>query len=284
MPLPYIALHALLTATCFYLALRTPKRWSLPLRLLALGLTLAGFAVERSPEWAWDSMAWGLRDLVFFSNISLEGVTVLLVLTWRDIHASGGKLVYVRGAVLSLLLLGGVVWSYSWFFAPLPAVSGHLNQDGFLLQTSDASCGAAAAVMLLHAYGVESDEKEMAELCLTRAGSGTRPAGIFRGLAVKGASEGLRPQVVTLRPEEFHKLGKPAIIAVGLRPGTPPPIAARMAERGWPPGFRHAVTVFGGTPDGTWLDVGDPQFGRERWPIQDIKPIWDDRALVLVRG
>jgi hypothetical protein len=252
--------------------------------MLALGIVIAGYAVERRPDWAWGSMAWGIRDLVFLCNLSLEGVAVLLVLLWRSMRATGGRFANVRAAALSLPLLGGSLWSYSWMFAPLPDVHGEVDKTGFLEQTSDDSCSDAAAAMLLYKYHIPATELEMAKLCITRAGQGTPSTGLFRGLAIKAAPYGLRPQLVILRPGEFHKLGKPAIIAVGLKPGTPQKIAALMAERGWRPGVRHAVAVLGAAKDGNWLDVADPTFGREKWPIGDMEYIWDDRALVLVKG
>lgn len=283
MPPLYIAIHILLAVACFLLALRTPQRWSALLGAAALAVIIGGYAIERRPEWAWGSMAWGLRDLVFYCNLSLEGVAVLMVLLWRGIRASGGRFANVRAMVLSLPLVGASLWSYSWMFAPLPDLHGEVDKTGFLEQTSDDSCSAAAAAMLLYKYHIPASEMEMAQLCVTRLGQGTPPSGLFRGLSIKGATKGLRPQLVMLKPNEFHKLGKPAIIAVGLQPGTPQKIAARMAEYGWRPGVRHAVAVLDGAKDGSWLDVADPTFGREKWPIGDMQYIWDDRAVVMVR-
>lgn len=283
MPPLYITLHLVLTTVCLYIALRTPQKWSPLLGAAALAFVIAGYAVERRPEWAWGSMAWGIRDLVFLCNVSLEGVAILLVLLWRSLKATGGRFANVRATVLSLPLLGGALWSYSWMFLPLPDLHGRVDKTGFLEQTSDDSCSAAAAAMLLYKYQIAATEMEMAQLCVTRQGQGTPPSGLFRGLAIKAAAKGLRPQLVMLKPDEFSKLGKPAIIAVGLRPGTPEKIAQRMAEYGWRPGVRHAVAILGAAKDGSWIDVADPTFGRERWPIGDMEYIWDDRAVVLVK-
>jgi hypothetical protein len=258
----------------------------LPFGLAALLAVIGGYALERSPNLAWGSMALGLRDLVFYCNVSFEGVCVLLVLMWRSIREGTvgrpRKFANLRAGFLSLPLLGGALWSYSWMFAPLPVpLAGVLDKTGYMQQTTDDSCSAAAAAMLLHHYGIDTTEAEMARVCLTRAGAGTPPAGLYRGLAIEGAKKGLHPVLVNLKPDEFYKLGGPAIIAVSLKPGTPPKIAARMEEYGWRPGVRHAVTVFGGGKDGKPLDVADPTFGREPWPLGDMEWIWDDRALVL---
>src|SRR5437016_4951462 len=55
---------------------------------------------------------------------------------------------------------------------------------GVCLQTSDASCSAAAAATLLHAapYHIESSEQEMARLCLTHASGGRADGTTMFGL------------------------------------------------------------------------------------------------------
>lgn len=286
MPAGYISLHLGLGFLLGWIATRVPPRRMLLLGLAALILVVAGYALERSPDLAWGTMALGLRDLVFYCNVSFEGVCVLLVLMLRSIsqgtEGKARKAAAYRAGFLSLPLLGGALWSYSWMFAPLPQpLSGTVNETGYMEQTTDDSCSAAAAAMLLYHYGIKVNEAEMAKVCLTRAGAGTPPAGLYRGLCIEGARKGLHPVLVNLKPSEFHNLGGPAIIAVGLRRGTPEKIAARLAEYGWRPGIRHAVTVYGGDKDGKWLDVADPTFGQERWPVGDMEYIWDDRALVL---
>lgn len=52
-------------------------------------------------------------------------------------------------------------------------VTGRVARSGVCQQTTDYTCGAAAAAMLLHACGVEATEAEMALLCGTNALTGT---------------------------------------------------------------------------------------------------------------
>ena len=52
-------------------------------------------------------------------------------------------------------------------------------------QTTDQTCSAACAASLLRLHGVSANEKELANLCLTR--HGTHWLGVYRGLKLKTA-------------------------------------------------------------------------------------------------
>lgn len=109
--------------------------------------------------------------------------------------------------------------------------------------------------------------------------------GLQRGLALKSTERNLYPRLVHLRSSRgFRGLTGPGIIRVGLRPGAPPEIAERMEGFGWTPGVYHAVVVVGSAPQWRWIEVADPSYGREKWPIQkeeDLSYLWDGRVLVL---
>lgn len=81
-------------------------------------------------------------------------------------------------------------------------------------------------------------------------------------------------------PAELGKLRPVCILSVGLKRGLPEDVETRMRGYGWEPGARHAVVV-GADPKGTWLDVADPSFGREHWPLPDCACIWDGQTLIL---
>jgi hypothetical protein len=284
MPPSYIALHFLLCGLCLAAALAVPPRSRLA-RILALVLLLAiagGLLVERRPDWAWSAMLLRSPDLVFFTNLSLEGVTVLVALLWRSLKGPARW----RAAALTPLALGAAVWSYAWYVAPLPSgLRGTADARGLCTQTTQDSCCAAAAVTLLHHAGIRATEAEMAALCVTRAGHGTPPLGLYRGLSIKAAGRGKSPRLVMARsPGELAGLGGPAIVSIGLAGNAPAAVAARMREYGWVPGLRHAVVILRADPAGKWLDVADPSYGLERWPIrraEDLDYLWDGRALVL---
>jgi hypothetical protein len=286
MPLAYILVHLALAALCVVLALKLPPRS--PLRNLlgggVLGLTLLGFALERIPSWSWHAMRFAFPDLVFLTNISLAAVATLLGLMWSNaLRVEKRRAAIARAALLSLPLLGVSLYSYAWYFSPLPpGLSGKVDKRGFCGQTSDDSCSDCAAAMLLHHHGIRADELEMAHLCLTRFKQGTPPLGLYRGVAIKAREKALRPQFVFLQhPREFYNLHRAAIIAVGVKASAPREIKLKMENYGWNPGQRHAVVILAGDKNGQWLDVADPTYGRERWPPEDLEYLWDGSALVL---
>ena len=284
MPAAYVLTHLAITAAAIYIAARVPGRRVVTAGL-AVGLLLlvvGGMVIERSTALSWAAMRLGWPDLVFFTNLSLEGVALLLGGLWRQAATRGARW---RAGVLAVPALCAALWSYAWFFRPLPpGLHGGVDRTGFCSQTTDDSCSAAAAVMLLHRHGIRSTEAEMARLCLTRAGHGTPPLGLYRGVATRARGAGLHPRLFIL--PDWSRLGTlptPSILSIGLKRGAPGEITQRMEGYGWQPGHHHAVVVLAADPAGKWLDVADPSYGRERWPTADIEYLWDGRALVLDR-
>lgn len=85
--------------------------------------------------------------------------------------------------------------------AAMPAASGAtVTPDGYVLQSADYTCGAAAAATLLSQLGVPAGEGEMARLCGSAPWLGTTEGGLCRALREKlGASVF---GVVMVRPDE----------------------------------------------------------------------------------
>src|SRR5262249_41553470 len=148
MPPAYIAFHVLLSVCILVLMLRLPAKPLLlnGLAIAAMALVLLGFTIERRPEWDWSAMRLGISGLVFLINVSLEGVAVLAAVLWRAARSRGEKW---RSGVLACALVGAALGSYAWYFAAPPPLHGVAGRDGYCPQTSDDSCSAAAAVMLL---------------------------------------------------------------------------------------------------------------------------------------
>src|SRR5262249_50882540 len=149
---------------------------------------------------------------------------------------------------------------------------------------TEDSCSAAAAVTLLSLYDIRSDEAEMAALCLTRERFGTTPLGLYRGLTLKSRPHELSVRVVHCNSVvDLARLARRSIITVGLNHDSPPDVVARMESFGWAKGVHHDVAVIDVDPDGQWIDVADPSNGLERWPAEDLLPIWGRFALILER-
>ncbi len=221
-------------------------------------------------------------DAVFWTNLSVPGAGLLAGLLW-NVLGSAGRSGRWRGGVLGTALLVTALWSQAWYFRPLPDVrNAGARLDGFCPQSSAESCAPAAAVALLHQAGIPATEREMAALCLTRAGLGTPPLGLCRGVAIKARTAGRRATLA--RPGSAAALarrGRPAILGIAIRPDVPADIRRKMLGYGWTPGISHTVVVLDADPRGAWLDIVDPSYGRERWPTRDLEYIWDGDALLL---
>src|SRR5258708_4160412 len=111
----YVISHILVALLCFYAVIRAPDRfvWSAGIALSTFLIAGAGFLIERRADWAWHVMAWSIPDLVFLTNLALEGSAVLLALLWKS--ASGTRQ-RVRACLLGAPLLFAALWSNVWFF------------------------------------------------------------------------------------------------------------------------------------------------------------------------
>jgi hypothetical protein len=282
MPFPILLMHLLLCAACGYVTLRV-KAGSRVGRIAgcaAFAAIVLGFTIERRAGWAWRSAELFGPSLVFFSNLTAEGAIITSVILWRS---AADRAARRRALLLSCGIVSAAALSYRWFFLPVPAgLVGVVDSKGFCRQTSDSSCSAAAAATLLKHKGIPATESEMAQLCTTREGIGTPSLGLYRGLALKATGRRLHATTTFWKDlQDLRGFPTPCIISVGLQSGAPSEVAGRMESYGWEEGRYHAVAVLGVSPDGKALDVADPSYGREKWPIADIEYIWDGYALFL---
>lgn len=180
----------------------------------------------------------------------------------------------VTRAALALLGVAAFATSYAPMFA-LPPACSDAPPAAVCLQTSDATCSAAAAVTLLGLHGLRASEREMARLCLTRANGTTLP-GLYRGLKLKMAGT---PWDVVVVPRDGIGVAGPAIIAVGL--GRLQRADARYErEWGWRRGASHAVVLVRFS-DPRHVEIADPSVGREVWPAEALRVLWHGDALAL---
>jgi len=150
---------------------------------------------------------------------------------------------------LFIVIGGAVTMAYfgdylGWLAPPARPVLGIAPRSTtfYCQQTTPYTCGpAAAATMLRRAsnLSIETDEREMAALCLTREGRGTLDLGLYRGLNLKLERAGaeVRVRVVRLTFEELLRAPKPCMLRVRF-------------------GFDHAVVVV--DTEGSQIVVFDP--------------------------
>jgi hypothetical protein len=286
MPAHYLCLHLLLTGLCVAVVLRLRSKGALALFCIPLFVIAGlGFGIERIPDWAWSSYGVNWPDLVYLCNLSLEAVAALLTLLWRNANNVRERTTRIRLTILTVVALAITFRSYAWYFQSPPAnLTGEVDATGFCRQTSEDSCSAASATMLLHAQGIATTEAEMARLCLTRSDFGTRTLGLFRGVATKAQERGLTPHLASIPVGEWGRaaaLPLPAIISIGQRGVASAELRRTLRRQGWVPGLRHALLLVRADPAGQWIEVADPSYGRERWPTETLIYLWDGRALVL---
>jgi len=87
---------------------------------------------------------------------------------------------------------------------------------GICLQSSDYSCGAAAAASLLALAGFNTTEREMAELCGTNAEFGTDEFAVCRGLRRFLAGRGCRVEIERSGWEQLERTQLPVMATTRL--------------------------------------------------------------------
>jgi len=178
----------------------------------------------------------------------------------------------VRSRVAHGLLIGVSLWVWGFGADHLLATAvedygllgGVVGRDGVCRQTSDYSCGPAAAVTLLHHHGVPSTEEEMARLCWSSSLRGTDELRLIRGLRLRLVGYRWTPVV--------SRATLPQLLSQGA------PVAVTLSQR---PGLDHWVVVLG--VDGREVSIADPASGRGLLPLEELKQRWTGQMVWLRR-
>ncbi len=273
-----VAIVAALSAMLFALGLRAGRRLRPDVSTL-LAVAVVGFLVAFVLRWSRGvllAQIVPMTNAIVLADAVPPAAALLAGLAWARIPGGAGR----RAVLVVPLLLVGVHHSYSWMLADPPPLANHWRR-GVCVQTSGASCSPAAAATLLRAYGIATDEAEMARLCLTRR-NGTSMLGLYRGLRLKTAGTPWRVEPFATGTADLRAFDGPAILSVGIPRGGVPD--ARYEQLwGWVPGVRHTVVAFGFRAGGAELEVGDPAIGREHWSVDDLHVLWQGEGLRLVR-
>lgn len=145
--------------------------------------------------------------------------------------------------VLVLVAVGGS--SLYWRAWGMKALSRKPGPDGTLKQSTAFTCAPAAAAMMLHCYGVEASEGEMAYYSRTNLLLGTSLYGVARGLRNRYRFTGFFPTYEHRSLKSALQVRLPFVAAVSL-PETGP----------------HAVLVVEYHP--SEVVVADPYLGKHR--------------------
>ncbi|WP_428938830.1 cysteine peptidase family C39 domain-containing protein [Fontivita pretiosa] len=227
-----------------------------------------------------DSIA--LTRLLPFSNLIVVGnpqpllVAMLAGIIWWRVPGPGLRRLAIIGALVAACLVA--------IYRPILSRPPRM-QDRWLgnvcLQTSRASCSAAAAATLLARYNIKTSEQEMALLCLTST-HGTSMHGLWRGLRLKAAASGYDVIMFDRGSLDDLRGVGPVLLSVELKPD------AKVDPRyqrswGWLPGVPHSVVLLGFEGTDRAL-IADPASGLEVWSIDDLKILWHGVGARLVRA
>jgi hypothetical protein len=220
-----------------------------------------------------------LASLLPYSNLIVLGnwfppMTAFVAgLAW---YRPGG-----RSRVRKALFLGSLT-AMAWFsaFAPLkgePPACRDVWAGEVCLQTSRYTCSAACAATVLRSHGIAADEREMAELCLTR--EGTTWQGLYRGLKWKTRGTAWDVEVFHGTLEDLRRRGGPVIISVQLPEGSNR--AYYTEEWGWVPGQSHSVVFYEFNGE-HFVRMGEPTVGLETWHVEELEYLWQGFGVRLV--
>jgi len=274
-----IAIMAAASAALAVLGLRIGKQWSRrrAILLLALVVTFMLCFARLLLDSTWMLRLLPFSNAIVTANWQLPAAGLVVGLAWHLLPRPAWRRCLF---IVPLAALG--IWR---FLGPVtgPSLTGFrtLSNGSVCIQSSFSSCGPAAAATLLRAAGIDANEAEMAELCLTRS-RGSTLHGLFRGLKLKTAGTGWRVEIVASSVDALRSSGTPVLLNVWLPRGVTNVDPRYERDWGWTPGRSHSVVLFGFLPDGK-IDVGDPGVGREQWFTAALKVLWHGQGLRLVK-
>jgi predicted double-glycine peptidase len=172
-----------------------------------------------------------------------------------------------RVGVGMLALLLWVVSGQRMFLSymlPPEQMKGQADNNGVVRQTTDYTCGAAAAATVVTQLGVAATEREMAEICGTNAFTGTDEFGVARGLRQKLEGKGVRVKVRGGDWEALRHAALPAAVTIRYVP--------------W---IDHWVVVLEVREE--VVIVGDPMRGRKVMGKEEFMAKWR-KVMVTVEG
>lgn len=137
-----------------------------------------------------------------------------------------------------------------------------IGRDGVYRQSTDYSCGPAAAVTALRRLGLPASEAELALLARTSSATGTPPDVLVRVLNARYANEGLTATVLRLKTLDELETVLPCLVTVqyGL----------------WVDHWLYVVSV-----SDTEVEVADPSLGWVTLKTSDFLRRWRRNAVVL---
>lgn len=173
--------------------------------------------------------------------------------------------------VVCLLMAGFVIWfSVLPFLVPavirdrLANLETRYDSNGICRQTTDYTCGPAAAVTALERLGLAAEEGELAVLSYSSPVTGTLPACLSSALQNRYRADGLRCRY--RRFASIHQLKNAGVTLAVVK-------EAFFKD--------HCLTVLNVSEDA--VTVADPVTGVRLITLQQFEKIWRFSGIVLTR-
>jgi hypothetical protein len=215
-----------------------------------------------------------VSNVIVLGNWSPLLVAAFAGIVWWRVPGSTLR----RAVVIGAIVVACLFTIYRPILSKPPEVKDRWSR-GVCLQTSRASCSAAAAATLLSEYKIPTTEKEMSIVCLTSS-RGTSMLGLYRGLKLMTAGKGLDVYMFENGTiDDLRGMG-PVLLTVELEEGAKVDLRYQSTW-GWLPGVPHSVVVLG-FPTADHALVADPATGAELWTLGDLSVLWHGVGVKLV--
>ena len=201
---------------------------------------------------------------------SSELLATLAGLIFGMVPALLSKVPFVRGSTLLKVVIGPiaaaclaallVVPYLKPVIVPLTTPLANHWRDGVCIQTTPSTCGPSSTATLIHLFGKDATERELAIECNT-CGSGTENWYLARALRRRGFSAGY-----LLTGPQPDSLPYPSVCGTQLGKG----------------GAGHFIAILG--REGDRYVIGDPISGRQALTIEEIKQQFYLTGFFLVVG
>lgn len=263
----------------FLLACRLASKLSGKARLVFAAIATAAIAIFSLLllDSRWFLVILPFQAAIIYANFLLPLAAILAAVLWSTRTPAWRRLL-----LIFLCTLLASRFAFGAITVETPECID--SWDGSVcLQSNHSTCSPAAAATLLACHGIDTNEEEMARLCLTGK-HGTYLHGLYRGLRVKTNETPLR---VAVRSTDLARLRSDVDLPIILNVRLTRKVACRdlryARDWNWQIGVTHTVVLFGFTDDER-VDIGEPGVGREFWHLQALRDLWHGEYICLERG
>jgi hypothetical protein len=247
------------------------------------------FSRLKAPHWIWGYVI-SLSLIVFLLISSHLGIRMTLpLLAWATVGRARFVIVGIAVAIGSLTLVGRlpkpveriivmamalslILWaSIMPFLVPtlikneLTNLKTRFDVDNICVQSTDYTCGPAAAVTALRLFGLPAQEGELAVLSHTSPVTGTLPWDLYKAIQNRYSTAG-----IDCRLRQFDSVSQ-------LRDADATLVVINDSFM-----LDHCVVVL--DVGDNFVTIADPAIGMYRLPLKSFKNVWRFYGITLKRS